>query len=117
MYCIFRKISIHFKNKVRNMILQAVKIIGSSLHPRYRDGDFVLVSKVPILVKGIHPGDVVVFDHPLLGKLIKIVERLEAGGSKIFVVGLDPDSRDSRVFGAVPRSMVLGKVVWRISKK
>jgi signal peptidase I len=99
------------------MIFQVIKISGSSLAPRYQDGDFVLVSKIPILVHGIRPGDVIVFQHPSLGKLIKIVERVEDGGSRVFVTGLDPDSRDSRVFGAVPRSLVLGKVIWHIAKR
>jgi phage repressor protein C with HTH and peptisase S24 domain len=99
------------------MILQVIKVSGSSLSPRYKDGDFVLVSQIPILLGGIHPGDIIIFDHPLLGKLIKIVERVEAGGNRIFVIGLDADSRDSRVFGAVPRNLVQGKVIWRIPQK
>lgn len=99
------------------MIFEIIKVSGHSLHPAYEDGDFVLVSKLPILLFGIHPGDVVVFDHPSLGKLIKLVERVEDGGNQVFVVGLDPFSRDSRVFGTVPRAMVLGKVIGHIRKK
>lgn len=99
------------------MIFQFLKITGSSLYPLYRDGDFVIVSKIPILYEGIRPGDTIVFQHPHLGRLIKLVDRLEAGGRSIFVVGLDAESVDSRSFGAIPRRMVLGKVVWHIPKK
>ena len=99
------------------MLLQLLKISGISLYPVYRDGDFVLISKIPILVNEIHPGDVVVFEHHRFGKLIKLVERLEDGGRSLFVVGLDAESVDSRTFGKVPVNWVLGKVIWHISKK
>lgn len=99
------------------MILQVIKVKGRSLAPAFEDGDFVLVSKIPILFSGVRPGDVVVFRHPGLGKLIKIVERVEEEGQRVFVVGLDPDSRDSRVFGSLPRRLLLGKVIGHIRKK
>jgi signal peptidase I len=96
------------------VIFQVIKVSGRSLDPLYQDGDFVFVSEIPILLSGIRPGDAVIFRHPTLGKLIKLVERVEQGGSRIFVVGLDPESRDSRTFGAVPRALVLGKVIGHI---
>lgn len=99
------------------MILRVIKVAGHSLEPRYQDGDFVLASSIPILIYGIHPGDTVVFRHPSLGMLIKLVERVEDGGKKVFVIGLNPHSSDSRTFGAVPNMLVLGKVVGHISKK
>jgi signal peptidase I len=99
------------------VLLQLMKVAGVSLHPAYRNGDFVVVSKIPILLRGVRPGDVVVFQHPRLGRLIKLVEHLEAGGHSLYVVGLDADSVDSRTFGAIPRETVLGKVIWHIPKK
>jgi signal peptidase I len=98
------------------VILGVVKVIGSSLYPTYQDGDFVIVSKIPILLFGLKPGDVVVYRHLGQGKRIKIVERLEAGGKSVFVVGLHPDSRDSRSFGAIPRELVLAKVIGHIRR-
>jgi len=99
------------------VIFEIIKVSGHSLDPSYADGDFVLVSRLPILLFGIRPGDAVVFRHPTLGKLIKLVERVEDGGSRVFVIGLDPLSRDSRIFGALPRALVLGKVIGHIRKK
>jgi signal peptidase I len=99
------------------VLLQLIKIEGHSLEPVYQAGDFVLVSGIPLFFSGIHPGDVVVFDHPSDGKVIKLVEHLEGDGSTVFVVGLHPDSIDSRTYGAIPRSTILGKVVWHIHKK
>ncbi len=99
------------------MLLQIIKVSGHSLDPLYQDGDYVLVSKLPILWRGIRPGDTVVFQHPRLGRLIKLVDRLEAGGAAVFVVGLDMWSSDSRTFGAIPREAVQGKVIWRFSQE
>lgn len=99
------------------MLLRIIKIAGCSLAPLYEDGDFVLVSKFPILWQGVHPGDVVVFHHPRLGRLIKLVERLEDDGSSLFVVGLDAHSSDSRTFGAIPREQIQGKVIWHFARE
>lgn len=98
------------------MILQWLRVEGSSLSPDFEDGDYVLVSQVPLLFSGIHPGDVVVFRHPYHGKMIKIVERLESASRSVFVIGLNDGSVDSRTFGPIPRSLVMGKVVARIAK-
>jgi signal peptidase I len=98
------------------VIFSIIKVSGHSLDPAYGDGDFVLVSNIPILFWGIRVGDTIVFRHPTLGKLIKIVERIEDQGRRVFVIGLDPFSRDSRTFGAVPHTLVLGKVIGHIRK-
>jgi signal peptidase I len=99
------------------VLLQLLKVCGQSLYPAYQDGDFVLVSRLPILVRGIRPGDAVVFRHPRLGKLIKLVLRLEADGRMVYLIGLDENSVDSRRFGAIPRADILGKVIRHIPKK
>jgi signal peptidase I len=99
------------------VIFGILKVSGGSLSPVYQDGDYVLVSSIPILVAGIRPGNVIVFRHPTLGRLVKLVDHLEQDGQRVFVVGLDPFSRDSRVFGAIPRELVLGKVIGRVARR
>ncbi len=99
------------------MLLQIIKVSGHSLDPLYQDGDFVLVSKLPLLWRGIRPGDTVVFQHPRLGRLIKLVDHLEEQGRGLYVVGLAEESVDSRDFGIVPRERVLGRVIWHIPRK
>lgn len=99
------------------MLLQIIKVSGRSLDPLYRDGDFVLVSKIPLLWQGIRSGDVVVFQHPKLGLLIKLVERLEEEGSLVHVVGLDAWSSDSRIFGPISRAQIQGKVIWHFARR
>ena len=60
-------------------------------------------------------GDVVVSrdpEHSLLF-IAKRVSHLLPNGD-VFLVGDNPNvSRDSRLFGAVPRHLVVGRVVWR----
>ena len=99
------------------MLLQIIKIDGHSLDPVYQEGDFVLISKIPLLLWGVRPGDVVVFNHPHDGQVIKLVERLENDGRSAFVVGLHPDSIDSRVYGAIPLNLITGRVIWHVSRK
>jgi nickel-type superoxide dismutase maturation protease len=93
------------------ILLQVLRVRGESLAPRYRDGDFVVISGLAI--KRIRPGDVIVFDHPEYGRLMKRVEGIESCGH-LRVRGDDIDSVDSRRFGPVPRSSLLGRVIWHI---
>jgi nickel-type superoxide dismutase maturation protease len=93
------------------ILLRVLRVRGDSLAPRYHDGDFVVISGLAI--DSIRPGEVVVFDHPEYGRLIKRVEGLEPCGH-LRVRGDDIDSVDSRRFGPVPRSSLLGRVIWHI---
>jgi signal peptidase I len=95
-------------------MLRLIKVSGHSLEPVYRDGDFVLVSKIPILFGRIKTGDVVVLKHKAYGLMIKLVERLDIQADRIYVVGLHNDSLDSRQFGPVGKKDLAGKVVWHI---
>ena len=97
------------------MILRFIKITGHSLEPTYREGDYVLIGAVPFPAGSIFPGDVVVFRHAALGLLIKRVEQVL--GDAVLVLGTHPDSVDSRSFGPIPLSDVLGKVIWHIVKR
>jgi phage repressor protein C with HTH and peptisase S24 domain len=96
-------------------MLRVLKVSGHSLEPRYRDGDFVLISKIPILFGWLHQGDEIVFHQRGYGTLIKIVERLE--GEAIYVMGLHSMSVDSRNFGPINRQAVIGKVIWRFKRQ
>jgi phage repressor protein C with HTH and peptisase S24 domain len=95
--------------------LQVLRVRGVSLAPRYRDGDYVVISglETALGLRRIRPGDVVVFDHPDYGRLIKRVVSLEPCG-QLRVRGDDPDSVDSRRFGPLPHSAVLGRVIFHI---
>lgn len=95
-------------------MLRLLKIRGSSLTPVIHDGDFVLVSKIPFLFRPLHSGDIVAFHHPEYGTMIKEVASVDFERDEVVVLGTHPYSVDSRRFGPVPRSAILGKVIWHI---
>ncbi len=98
-------------------MFRILKISGDSLTPEYRNGDFVLVSKIPFLLRPVRAGDIVAFRQPGYGLLIKMVERLAPQGGGVFVVGTQPDSVDSRVFGEISPRQIVGKVIWHIKDR
>ena len=97
-------------------MLRLIKVSGHSLEPVYRDGDFVLVSKIPILFGWLKTGDVVTLQHKAYGLMIKLVERMDLQADRIYVVGLHEDSMDSRIFGPVGKKDLTGKVFWHIRR-
>lgn len=92
------------------------RVTGESLEPLYREGDFVLVCKIPSLFGGVQVGDVVVLRHVGYGILIKIVAEILERDEAFMVAGLHPESTDSRQFGAVGRKEILGKVIWHVRR-
>ncbi len=97
-------------------MLRVIRVSGESLFPSYQNGDFVIVSKIPYFFARPRHGDVVILKHQQYGELIKIVDGSRTHGDDIFVVGMHPNSIDSRAFGPVRRNDILGKVIWHIKK-
>lgn len=97
-------------------MIDILKVSGHSLTPFFQEGDFVLIVKIPFFLDRLKTGDAVVFHHPVFGKLIKLVEHIDPLGELIFVTGTQADSLDSQQLGPIPRSALLGKVIWRIKK-
>lgn len=95
-------------------MLRFLKVTGESLSPFFEAGDYVLALNRQLWRRPLRPGDVVVFRHPGYGTLIKRVERLEEGGAKVFVLGENLLSTDSRSFGTIPVEWISDRVIWRI---
>ena len=93
-----------------------LKVTGSSLSPLYREGDFVLVTKIPFFLNSIHVGDIVVFDHSDYGTMIKRVADITPDGGGFFVSGSHKDSVNSHQIGIINRAAIIGKVIWHISR-
>ena len=97
-------------------MLRIYKVTGSSMLPVYQEGDFVLTSKIPAWVRGVRSGDVIVFQHPLYGRLIKLVQQYDRQRDEIIVRGLSDDSIDSRRFGSLHARDVAGVVIAHFRK-
>ncbi len=97
-------------------MLKLLKVSGDSLLPMVQEGDFVVVSTVPLLFRAPKRGDIIVFRHAIYGTLIKMVEAVAPGGQELSVMGTHVDSVDSRRFGPISRQDIVGKVIWHITK-
>lgn len=99
--------------------LSRFAVEGPSMEPAYRPGDRLLVNRLAYLRRPPALGDAVVIrdpEHPsrlLLKRVAEVPAGLEAPPGRIYVLGDNAtESRDSRHFGALPRSAVVGRV-WR----
>lgn len=92
-----------------------LRIQGDSLDPECKDGDFILISKIPIFLNLVHPGNLVVFHQPGYGTLVKKIEEITPDKQQFYVIGLNTESIDSRTFGHVRKSDLVGKVLWHFS--
>jgi phage repressor protein C with HTH and peptisase S24 domain len=81
--------------------------------PSYRDGDYLL-SVTPKLSR-IRNGDIIIFEHPVLGHLVK--EICHTSNKGYFVQGRHPMSTDSQSIGMVLPKMIKGKVIAKIPVK
>lgn len=97
-------------------MLRLHKIQGHSLYPDFREGEFVLSARVPFPSGRIKTGDVIIFQQPGYGKLIKRVNRVLDDGGAFDVRGTQVESTDSRDFGPVQLDKVSGKVIWHIRR-
>ncbi|MFE3016085.1 nickel-type superoxide dismutase maturation protease [Streptomyces sp. NPDC059256] len=93
--------------RAQNAPFGVAEVSGPSMYPTLKPGDQLLVH----YGAQVRPGDVAVLRHPLQQDLL-IVKRLaerRAGGW--WVLGDNPSAEgDSRVFGAVPPELLLGRV-------
>lgn len=92
---------------------------GLSMEPAYRKGDRLLVNRLAYVFREPRPGDVVVLRDPedRTRLLIKRVAAVPAGSlpapRHVYVLGDNAaESRDSRHFGPVGDSLIIGRA-WR----
>ncbi|NLN71127.1 MAG: hypothetical protein GX142_10190 [Chloroflexi bacterium] len=97
-------------------MVRLLRVRGSSLWPDFHEGDYVLAASINTLGRKIKPGDVIVFQQPGYGTLLKRVQQVLEGGQSFIVRGTQITSSDSRNFGQVPLERVWGKVIWHIRK-
>jgi len=87
------------------------KISGSSMLPTLKTGDMVLVNKVAYWFSSPKKNDIVAVRDPRDGKtLIKRIIKIEE--NSYFVQGDNKNSStDSRVFGMIKKTDIIGNVV------
>lgn len=91
-----------------------VRIVGPSMEPALRNGDWWLVRTGG----RIRPGDVIVFRHPQRPDAVLVKRVARAAPDGWWVLGDQlAASEDSRAFGQVPADHVVGKLVWRFGRQ
>lgn len=81
------------------------------MRPTIDDGRSVLINPRAYRHRAVQPDDIVLVEHPHRPGLVMVKRVLEAVDSEVIVVGDNPAaSTDSRHFGSLPRSGVLGRV-------
>jgi signal peptidase I len=116
---------------VRTFVFETYYIPSASMEPTLLIGDRIIVNKLAVDFGTIHTGDIIVFKAPpaencgtKVDDLVKRVigvpgDHLTSKGNTIYINGKPlkityPDSCDSRFWGTVPRSDIIGKVFLRI---
>ena len=87
------------------------------MSPDFQDGDFVVITTLPHILKRIKIGDTIIFDHKLYGTLIKRIASFDPETAEAYVEGTQSDSLDSRRLGAIRRENIRGKVIAHFPKK
>ncbi|MFG2759690.1 nickel-type superoxide dismutase maturation protease [Streptomyces wuyuanensis] len=83
------------------------EVAGPSMHPTLAHGDRVLVH----YGAAVRAGDVAVLRHPLQQNLLIVKRAVERREDGWWVLGDNPYAEgDSRLFGAVPEELLLGRV-------
>jgi nickel-type superoxide dismutase maturation protease len=90
-------------------------VADTSMQPALRPGDRIVVNRW----LAARAGDIVVVRDPdnLKRMLVKRLAERNADGSLVILADNPNVSRDSRAFGPVPKSLLVGKVVWRYPKR
>ena len=88
-----------------------VKVAERSMEPALRPGDWLLVRRT----RRIRPGQIVIAKHPGRGDMliVKRAARRAEGGWWLESDNPDVGAVDSRRFGAVPASLIQGRVLTR----
>lgn len=113
----------------RVFLLDAAIVEGRSMLPRFRSGDIVLVWKAAYGIRNPLGGYWAVFRPPAAGDIVAalkpgspsvVIKRVfyENGAAGILLIGDNVyESVDSREFGPVPMSNILGRIIvfprWR----
>ena len=89
--------------------IRIFRVAERSMEPAIKEGDYVVL----LTIGGIGIGDVVALKHPY--KNLTIIKRVvKTGVDSVYVEGDNgKTSEDSRSFGFVKKSAVIGKVLFK----
>jgi signal peptidase I len=89
------------------------KIHGESMHPALSSGDFVVAAR---FYRQLAMGDLIVFQHPVYGRLIKRIKQLDPVGN-ILVQSENKQGLSSEQMGWLEPNQIYAKVLFSSRKK
>jgi hypothetical protein len=98
------------------MKIEIFRVAGRSMEPEFREGDFVMVSKLPLKPKYVRPGTHIAFVHSKYGMLIKKVQEYNPELKLLWATGTSRFSIPTHEIGPIPVKNVLGEVVGHVRK-
>jgi signal peptidase I len=95
------------------LLLARLKIIGHSMEPQIKNGETILVSKIPYWFKTPQINDIVAFKDSSEKILVKRIVKIE--NRRYFVEGDNKrDSLDSRKFGDISKDKIIGEIIFKL---
>lgn len=91
------------------LVIGRFTVFGHSMEPNFKIGQSVVVSGIPYLFSAPQPGDAIVFQDHKKAILKRITK---ASNDKYLVMG--DNHNDSKDFGWVIRSQIIGKVIFSL---
>ena len=82
------------------------RVVGESMMPTLLDGEFVLVASTP----DVREDQIVLARHPDDAELVMLKRVTRIVDDRYFLMSDNPAGTDSRRFGPVPRSAIMGVV-------
>ncbi|MEK7142098.1 MAG: signal peptidase I [Patescibacteria group bacterium] len=114
---------------IRFWVAQPFLVSGASMEPTYTNGDYLIVDEASYLINDPKKDDVIIFRYPKKPEIFFIKriiglpnEEMMVNGKNIqlkddeyFVMGDNRDfSSDSRIWGPVPRKLIIGRSFLRL---
>ena len=97
-------------------MLRIHRVTGDSMSPDFQDGDYVVLATLPLFLKQLKVGDIIIFENKNYGTLIKRIASFDPVTAEAYVEGANPTSLDSRRLGTIRRDAIRGKVIAHFPK-
>lgn len=97
-------------------MFRIIKVEGESMSPDYNSGDYVLVSRFPLLLNCIRINTVAVFNSSKYGVMIKKVSEIDNAAKQYFFKGTNHMSITTEMIGAIDRKDIIGVVLLHFKK-